>query len=99
MYSSQHIEIQLTIQQRQDAIEQQRQKTQRAAQNLLRFQGGFSVRSLKAKNMEDQLSPKAQDQVKKSAKVKSAISDKIVEDRKRASESKQTDHSRSPHGN
>jgi len=42
--------------------------------------------------MEDRLSPKAQDQVKKSAKVKSAISDKIVEDRKRASESKQTDH-------
>jgi hypothetical protein len=39
------------------------------------------------KNMEDRLSPKAQDQVKKSAKLKSAISDKIVEDRKRASES------------
>jgi len=37
--------------------------------------------------MEDRLSPKAQDQVKKSAKLKSAISDKIVEDRKRASES------------
>jgi len=41
--------------------------------------------------MEDRLSPKAQDQVKKSAKVKSAISDLIVEERKerkRASESK-----------
>ena len=84
-------------QQRQDAIEQQRQETQRAAQ-LFRFgasewrgagggeeEGGrFSVRSLKAKNMEDRLSPKAQDQVKKSAKVKSGISDKIAEDRKRA---------------
>jgi len=64
LYSSQHREIQLTIQQRQDAIEQQRQKTQRAAQNLLQFQGGFSVRRPKAKNMEDRLSPKAQDQVK-----------------------------------
>ena len=38
--------------------------------------------------MEDRLSPKAQDQVKKSAKVKSAITDKIVEDRKRVSELK-----------
>jgi hypothetical protein len=45
--------------------------------------------------MEDQLSPKAQDLVKKSAKVKSAFSDLVVEERKerkkaskRASESK-----------
>jgi hypothetical protein len=41
--------------------------------------------------MEDRLSPKAQDLVKKTAKVKSAISDLVVEERKerkRASESK-----------
>jgi hypothetical protein len=77
----------------QDAIE--RQETQRASQNLLQFQGGFSVRSPKAKNMEVRLSPKAQDLVKKSAKVKNAFSDLVVEERKerkkaskRASESK-----------
>jgi hypothetical protein len=65
----------------QDAIE--RQKTQRAcSQNLLQFQGGFSVRSPKAKNMEVRLSPKAQDLVKKSAKVKNAFSDLVVEERK-----------------
>ena len=75
----------------QDTIEQQRQERQRASQNLLQFQGGFSVRSPKAKNMEDRLSPKAQDLVKKSAKVKSASNDLVVEkrkERKRASESK-----------
>ena len=41
--------------------------------------------------MEDRLSPKAQDLVKKSAKVKSASNDLVVEkrkERKRASESK-----------
>jgi len=41
--------------------------------------------------MEDRLSPKAQDLVKKSAKIKSAFSDLVVEERKvrkRASESK-----------
>ena len=75
----------------QDTIEQQRQERQRASQNLLQFQGGFSVRSPKAKNMEDRLSPKAQDLLKKSAKVKSASNDLVVEkrkERKRASESK-----------
>ena len=77
----------------QDTIEQQRQERQHASQNLLLFfQGGFSVRNPpKAKSMEDRLSPKAQDLVKKSAKVKSAISDLIVEERKerkRALESK-----------
>ena len=75
----------------QDTIEQQRQERQHASQNLLQFQGGFSVRSPKAKNMEDRLSPKAQDLVKKSAKVKSASNDLVVEkrkERKRASESK-----------
>ena len=76
----------------QDTIEQQRQERQHASQNLLLFfQGGFSVRSPKAKNMEDRLSPKAQDLVKKSAKVKSASNDLVVEkrkERKRASESK-----------
>ena len=77
-------------QQGQDAIEQQRQETH-ASQNLLQFQGGSSVRSPKTKNMEDRLSPKAQDLVKKSAKVKSASNDLVVEkrkERKRASESK-----------
>ena len=75
----------------QDIIEQQCQERQCASQNLLQFQGGFSVRSPKAKNMEDRLSPKAQDLVKKSAKVKSAFSDLVVEERKerkRALESK-----------
>jgi len=75
----------------QDAIEQQRQETQRASQNLLQFQSGISVRSPKAKNLENRLSSKAQDQVKKSAKVKSAFSDLVVgerKERKRASESK-----------
>ena len=41
--------------------------------------------------MEDRLSPKAQDLVKKSGKVKSALNDLVVEERKerkRASESK-----------
>jgi hypothetical protein len=93
-------------QQRQDAIEQQqRQEMQRAAAQLFQFGtsewrgagggeeegGGFSVRrSLKA-NLEDRLSPKAKDLVKKSAKVKSTISDLVVEERKerkRALESK-----------
>jgi hypothetical protein len=93
-------------QQRQDAIEQQqRQETQCAAQ-LFQFGasewrgggggeeeegGGVFVRSPKAKKMEDRLSPKAQDLVKKSAKVKSAFSGLVVEERKerkRASESK-----------
>ena len=52
---------------------------------------GVFVRSPKAKKMEDRLSPKAQDLVKKSAKVKSAFSGLVVEERKerkRASESK-----------
>ena len=76
-----------------DTIEQQRQERQHASQNLLLFfQGGFSVRNPpKAKSMEDRLSPKAQDLVKKSAKVKSASNDLVVEkrkERKRASESK-----------
>ena len=92
-------------QQRQDAIEQQqRQEMQRAAAQLFQFGtsewrgaggggggGGFSVRrSLKA-NLEDRLSPKAKNLVKKSAKVKSTISDLVVEERKerkRALESK-----------
>jgi hypothetical protein len=88
-------------QQRQDAIEQQQcQETQRASAQLFQFgtsewrgavAGGFSVRrSLKA-NLEDRLSPKAKDLVKKSAKVKSTISDLVVEERKerkRALESK-----------
>jgi hypothetical protein len=94
-------------QQRQDAIEQQQcQETQRASAQLFQFGtsewrgaggggeeegGGFSVRrSLKA-NLEDRLSPKAKDLVKKSAKVKSTISDLVVEERKerkRALESK-----------
>jgi len=77
----------------QDTIEQQRQERQHASQNLLLFfQGGFSVRNPpKVKSMEDRLSPKAQDLLKKSAKVKSASNDLVVEkrkERKRASESK-----------
>ena len=89
----QHNETQCDASQNfQDTIEQQRQERQHASQNLLQFvQGGFSVRSPKAKNMEDRLSPKAQDLVKKSAKVKSASNDLVVEkrkERKRASESK-----------
>jgi hypothetical protein len=51
----------------------------------------LSVRSPKAKKLQDRLSPKAQDLVKKSGKVKSALNDLVVEERKerkRASESK-----------
>jgi len=84
-------ETQRASQNFQDAIEQKRQEMQRASQNLVQTQGGLSVRSPKAKNMEDRLSPKAQDLVKKSAKVKSASNDLVVEkrkERKRASESK-----------
>ena len=85
----------------QDAIEQKRQETQRASQNFqdaieqkrqeTRHASWLSVRSPKAKKMEDRLSPKAQDLVKKSGKVKSALNDLVVEERKerkRASESK-----------
>ena len=85
----------------QDAIEQKRQETQRASQNFqdaieqkrqeTQHASWLSVRSPKAKKMEDRLSPKAQDLVKKSGKVKSALNDLVVEERKerkRASESK-----------
>ena len=85
----------------QDAIEQKRQETQRASQNFqdaieqkrqeMQHASWLSVRSPKAKKMEDRLSPKAQDLVKKSGKVKSALNDLVVEERKerkRASESK-----------
>ena len=86
----------------QDAIEQKRQEMQRASQNFqdavieqkrqeTQRASWLSVRSPKAKNMEDRLSPKAQDLVKKSAKVKSASNDLVVEkrkERKRALESK-----------
>ena len=84
-------ETQRALQNFQDAIEQKRQEMQCASQNLVQTQGGLSVRSPKAKKMEDRLSPKAQDLVKKSGKVKSALNDLVVEERKerkRASESK-----------
>ena len=84
-------ETQRALQNFQDAIEQKRQEMQCASQNLVQTQGGCSVRSPKAKRMEDRLSPKAQDLVKKSGKVKSALNDLVVEERKerkRASESK-----------
>jgi hypothetical protein len=86
----------------QDAIEQKRQETQRASQNFqdavieqkrqeMQCASWLSVRSPKAKNLQDRLSPKAQDLVKNSGKVKSALNDLVVEERKerkRASESK-----------
>ena len=75
----------------QDAIEQKRQEMQCASQNLVQTQGGLSVRSPKAKRMEDRLSPKAQDLVKRTANVKCTFSDLVVEERKerkRALESK-----------
>ena len=84
-------ETQRASQNFQDAIEQKRQEMQCASQNLVQTQGGLSVRSPKAKNMEDRLSPKAQDLVKRTAKVKCTFSDLVVEERKerkRALESK-----------
>ena len=84
-------ETQRASQNFQDAIEQKRQEMQCASQNLVQTQGGLSVRSPKAKKMEDRLSPKAQDLVKRTAKVKCTFSDLVVEERKerkRALESK-----------
>ena len=60
---------------------------QRASQNLVQTQGGLSVRSPKAKNMEDRLSPMAQDLVKRTAKVKCTFSDLVVEEKKGKKES------------
>ena len=84
-------ETQRASQNFQDAIEQKRQEMQRASQNLVQTQGGLSVRSPKAKRMEDRLSLKAQDLVKRTANVKCTFSDLVVEERKerkRALESK-----------
>jgi hypothetical protein len=82
----------------EDAIEQKRQETQHASQNLVQTQGGLSVRSPKAKNnMEDRLSPMAQDLVKRTAKVKCTFSNLVVEERKerkRALESKSREKKR-----